>query len=168
MNRRRLGKLRDTLRGLRPCTHVRDGGAASGYTGTLQLTDTDTLCSRAAGLARIDTLDMNVEHGQHTDGGNGESRVLGCVSGVAILMFPDLAAEAARTLPAAIVVCNATDVAQHVLGLDDETAETLFEGYPDDTAEPITPEEAAEAVEHVLAGTGPKRIWNHVRARTAT
>ncbi|MDE2905842.1 MAG: hypothetical protein OXQ28_07130 [Acidobacteriota bacterium] len=168
MNRRRLEKLRDTLRSLRPCTHVRKPGSRNGYTGTLEPTNSDTLCARAAGLPRIDTLDMRVEHGPHTDA-NGESRVLGCISGLAILMFPDDAAEAARTLPHAIVVCDASDVAQHVLGLEDEVADTLFNDHPDDPvtrSEPVTPEQAAQAVEHVLAGTSAMRIWDHATEKS--
>ena len=169
MNRQRLKKLRNTLRSLRPCTHIRKPGGGNGYTGTFKLTRSNTLCTRAAGLPRIDTLDMRVEHGLHTES-NGDKRVLGCISGLTILMFPDEAAEAARTLPAAIVVCDATDVAQQVLGLDDATADELFNGHPDgpdNGAAPVTPEQAATAVERVLAGAGPSDLWNQAQPGTA-
>ena len=168
MNRQRLKKLRDALRSLRPCNDIRDAGAPGGYTGTLKPTDTETLCARAAGTAPIDTLDMRIEHGVHEDAA-GRRQILGCISGMAIQMYPDEAAKAARTLPAAIVVCDATDVAQEVLGLDDATADELFNGHPDDpdkSAAPVTPGQAATAVERVLAGAGPSDLWNQAGPRT--
>ena len=164
MNRKRLKKLRNALEDLRPCTEVRNANSPTGYAGTVRITDTDTLCEKAAGLPAIDTLDMRVEHGVHTDG-SGRTRVLGCVSGMAILLYPQEAAEAARTLPDAVGVCDATDIAQHVLGLEDETADMLFNGHPDDPdtdAAAVRPRHAAIAVERVMAGIGAPDIWNHV------
>ena len=168
MNRRRLKKLRNTLRDLRPCTDIRDAKMQTGYTGTVALTDTETLCTRASGLPPIDTLDMRVEHGVHDDGGSRQ--VLGCISAVAILMYPHQAAEAARILEQEVAHYDATDVAKEILGLDDEQAEQLCLAHPEQSGQqrhPVTPWQAALTVERILAGTDPLEIWDHVRPAPA-
>ena len=133
MNRRRLKKLRNTLRDLRPCTDIRDTKMQTGYTGTVALTDTETLCTRASSLPPIDTLDMRVEHGVHDDGGSRQ--VLGCISAVAITMYPHQAAEAARILEHEVAHYDATDVAKEILGLDDEQAEELCLAHPEQSGQ---------------------------------
>lgn len=167
MNRQRLQKLRNTLRNLRPCTEIRDTTTETGYTGTVKFTDTETLCTKAGGLPPIDTLDMRVEHGVHN---NSDTRVLGCISAVTILLYPHHATEAARMLEQEVAHYDPTEVAQEILGLSDEEAEQLCLGHPDDPEEravAVTPQQAALAVERILAGTNPLEIWNHVRPAPA-
>ena len=85
MNRRRLKKLRNTLRDLRPCTlpgEKNDRGA---------VTDEATLCANAANLPAIDTVDIGTFH--TTANGGPDSGATGCIAGIAIGLFPEAAAE---------------------------------------------------------------------------
>lgn len=140
MHRRRPKKLRDTLRGLRHCTDIRDDDTPSGYTGTLSPSADDTVLHNPADLPQIDTLDMRVDRAVHDDGRN-DRRTLGCIADVAITLFPKDAAEAAGKLavPGAPQVCDPGNVTQEVLGFDDEQAGFLYEQRPDEPGTPPHP-----------------------------
>ena len=160
MNRTRLEKLRDTLRKLRPAVPADAKNAAR------TLTQEATLCANAANLPAIDTFDFTTFHATGGPGGGAA----GCIAGVAIQLFPEAAAseldKAARDpLQYDIGRSTADIVAQHVLGLDDRQGDQLLCAADEtrtDENKPVTPEEAAVAVERLLAGENAERIWDHL------
>jgi hypothetical protein len=112
---------------------------------------------------------MEVDHGFHDDG-DGNRRTLGCIAGVTITLYPKEAAKAAKELavPGVPRICDPGDVAQEVLGLDPERGGVLYNEYPDKPAElPVTPEQAALAVERILTGADPEDTWKQVDATSA-
>ena len=160
MNRTRLEKLRDTLRKLRPAV------PADGKNAARTLTQEATLCANAANLPAIDTFDFTTFHASGGPGGGAA----GCIAGRAIQLFPETAAreleKAARDpLQYGIGRSTADIVAQHVLGLDDRQGDQLLCAADEtrtDENKPVTPEEAAVAVERLLAGEDAERIWDHL------
>ena len=160
MNRTRLEKLRDTLRKLRPAVPADTKNAAR------TLTREATLCANAANLPAIDTFDFTTFHATGGPGGDAA----GCIAGVAIQLFPEAAAseldKATRDpLQYDIGRSTADIVAQHVLELDDRQGDQLLCAADEtrtDENKPVTPEEAAVAVERLLAGEDAERIWDHL------
>jgi len=56
-------------------------------------------------------------------------------------------------------------VAQHVLGLDNRQGDQLLCAADEvriDKKKPVTPEEAAVAIERLLAGDDAEEIWDHL------
>ena len=160
MNRKRLEKVRDRLRTLRATT------ASEGENTARTLTDENTLCSDAASLPAIDTFDFRTFHATSEADGS----TAGCIGGVAIELFPEAAArelEKAGHDPLRYDIGRSTAdiVAQHVLGLDDREGDQLLcaaDEVRTDESKPVTPEEAAVAIERLLDGTDAEEIWNHL------
>jgi len=161
MNRQRLKKVRDTLRTLRP-TMPADGPRDAGT-----LTDEAALCANAARLPAIDTFDVET---YHSPDGAGPGGAAGCIAGVTIQLFPEAAAEELKRvghdpLQYDIGRSTADIVAQHVLELDDREGDQLFcaaDEVRSDKKKPVTPQEAAQAVERLLDGIDAEEIWEHL------
>ena len=145
MNRKRLEKLRDTLRKLRPA--IPAGGENPARTRTAET----TLCASAGNLPAIGTFDFTTFH---ATGGPGGSAA-GCIAGVAIQLFPEAAARELKKVahdPLRYDIGRSTAdiVAQHVLGLDNRQGDQLLCAADEvriDKEKPVTPEEAGTAVE---------------------
>ena len=160
MNRKRLEKVRDTLRTLRPAV------PASNEKPARTLTEETTLCADTAKLPAIDTFDFTTHHATGGPGGGAA----GCIAGVAIQLFPEAAArelEKAGRDPLQYDIGRSTAdiVAQHVLGLDDREGDQLLcaaDEVRTDKKRPVTPEEAAMAIERLLAGDDAEEIWDHL------
>ena len=88
----------------------------------------------------------------------GGCRTIGCIAGTTATLFRE---EAKDPNPEWLGI---VEVAESMLGLDKETADTLFWGPPSeetDLAE-ITREQAARACEKTAAGCKPEDIWSHI------
>ncbi len=161
MNRARLEAVRDALRKLPP-------------------PESETEASKAAAIGwyrfstafrpnlpnPIDTFDMGCFHISEEHAEHG-CRTRGCIAGVAIDLFLMEAAEIAnRPVEEHSFPFEPHEIAQEILGLDTEQRDSLFLGSPgltDETLGTVTPEEAAVAVENLLAGNDPGAIWDHVQ-----
>ncbi len=160
MNRTRLEAVRDALRKLPPpedpkATAVKEAAPGWHETGF----DFDN---------PIDTFDMDCYHitEEHPEHG---CRTRGCIAGIAIDLSPMEAAEITkRTARKHDYPAELNEIAQEILGLDSKQADNLFglfgEGpcLDEETIGTVTPEEAAVAVENLLAGNDPRTIWDHV------
>ena len=157
MKRHKLEKVRDRLRELRRADQIdaKDHDRPA--------TDEAALCRSAKHLPAIDTFDFTTFHAA------GEEQTAGCIAGVVIGLFP---AEAAHEFDNCKRngEAHGTDrhlpevIAQRVLGLDERESDQLFlagdESCACNTA-PVTPDEAATAVERLLAGGDAESIWDH-------
>ena len=95
--------------------------------------------------------------------GAGGCRTLGCIAGLTITMYPGKAltyADDADTEDG--IRPRPRDIAQHLLGLSYRQASRLFFADNDMDLRAITPEQAATAVDNVLAGKDPHSLWDHV------
>ena len=154
MNTTRLQAVRDQLRSLDPST----ASAPDLQCHKLDFTDEDELNNNAHQLDPVDTLDMSIYHA--VDGG---CRTLGCIAGLTITMYSGEALTYADNADAEDGIRpRPQDIAQHLLGLDDRQGARLFFADNDMDLRAITPEQAATAVDNVLAGKDPHSLWDHV------
>lgn len=151
MNRDRLAKVRDTIRRLKAIAENRSSVQTS-------LTRADTLTTTPKDLPRIDTLDMRVIHARH------ETCTAGCIVGITIGVYPESAVRIADNAqrrhghhPGPI------EIADRILGFNGLTPHQLLSPPPHINRYTITPEQAATAIDRVLAGEIPRRIWDHTR-----
>ncbi len=151
MKRDRLTKVRDTVRTLKSITDNRSSAQTS-------VTGADTLTSAPKELPRIDTLDMRVIHAER------ESCTVGSIVGLTIELYPETATRIAdnaqhrrghRQGP--------MEVADTILGFNGLAPHRLLSPPPHVNLHTITPEQAATAIDRVLAGEMPGRIWDHAR-----
>ena len=151
MNTTRLRTVRDRLRSLDPST-------ASDPDLKLDFTDVNEVTNITHQVNQVDTLDMSVYHAV-----DGECRTLACIAGLTITMYPDEALKYADDTHAENGIPPLPqDIAQHLLGLDDRQRERLFFAEDDMNLRAITPEQAATAVDNVLAGKDRHSLWDHV------
>ena len=94
---------------------------------------------------------------------HGDCRTIGCIAGTTATLFRSEADETDKA-PAGAAIEH---VAATILGLDMETAETLFSAPTVRWASlsSITREQAARACEKTAAGCEPSDIWSHVKGR---
>ena len=90
----------------------------------------------------------------HQDG----CSTLGCIAGTAATIFRKEADELGQNLKGS----RLADAAARILGLDIETASSLFWGPTTVQAHRITREQAATACEKTGAGCAPADIWTHL------
>ncbi|MYH29940.1 MAG: hypothetical protein F4018_18325 [Acidobacteria bacterium] len=157
MKRKRLEMVRDRLRELRPAAPAdpRDHDRPA--------TDETALCRSAKHLPAIDTFDFQTFHAAC------EKQTAGCIAGVVIGLFPAKAAREfdkfKRNGGSHGVDRHLPDIiAQRVIGLDEREGDQLFLAGDKHCAcntAPVTPEEAATAVERLLAGIDAESIWDH-------
>ena len=154
MNKTRLQAVRDRLRSLDPST----GSDPDLQRHKLDFTEEDELTNNTHQLDPVDTLDMSIYHA-----GDGGCRTLGCIAGLTITMYPGEALTYADDADAEDGIRpRPQDIAQHLLGLDDRQGARLFFADNDMDLRAITPEQAATAVDNVLAGKNPHSLWDHV------
>lgn len=149
MNRSRLERVRDTVRTLKAIADDQHSLQTS-------LTRADTLTSTPKALPRIDMLDMRVLHARHED------CTAGCITGITIGLYPDEAVRIAddqqrkhghRPPPRRI--------AEGILDIEGPFTHALLSPQPHINRYCITPEQAATAIDRLLAGENPDRIWDH-------
>ncbi len=161
MNRARLEAVRDALRKLPP-PESETNALKAAATGWYQF----STAVRPNLPNPIDTFDMGCFHISEEHAEHG-CRTRGCIAGVAIDLSPMEAAEIAnRPVEEYSFPAEPHEIAQEILGLDTEQRDSLLLGWPGLTHEAlgtVTPEEAAVAVENLLAGNDPRTIWDHVR-----
>ena len=99
---------------------------------------------------------LTVEEGPHQRG----CKTIGCIAGTTATIFRKDADETDWGGNGAGLV----NIAASILGLDEQTASTLFWGPPPNRAsmESITREQAARACDNTAAGCKPEDIWAHV------
>lgn len=149
MNHERLGQLGDKVRKLKAIADNRASVHES-------VTSASALTTKPQEQPLIDTLDMRVLHARH------RACTAGNLAGITIQLYPQNAVAMAdederrhgRRPPP-------IPIAERILGLDSEFAHPLLSPPPRVNRYCMTTAEAATAIDRILAGESPDRIWNH-------
>lgn len=150
MNRQKLETVRDEVHRL---------DAAPSCSDTAKATHETLLAQSPERVSPIDTLDMNTWHSRLSLHGN--CRTLGCIAGVTVCLYPEETRRIATENEDETPPPSIGDIAQQILELDDAQAYALFHSEPRRTDRVrATPEDAAAAIDRLLAGDDPDQIWS--------